>query len=78
MKKRQSSYSKKNIGMKENNKLRNARERMGLFKQLLALIEEYINNPELLSTRNIEIIRKIYKKFTILIEVLNNLKSTNP
>ncbi len=64
--------------MKENNKLRNARERMGLFKQLLALIEEYINNPELLSTRNIEIIRKIYKKFTILIEVLNNLKSTNP
>ncbi len=64
--------------MKENNKLRNARERMGLFKQLLALIEEYINNPELLSTRNIEIIRRIYKKFTILIEVLNNLKSTNP
>ena len=64
--------------MKENNKLRNARERMGLFKQLLALIEECINNPELLSTRNIEIIRKIYKKFTILIEVLNNLKSTNP
>ena len=64
--------------MKENNKLRNARERMDLFKQLLALIEEYINNPELLSTRNIEIIRKIYKKFTILIEVLNNLKSTNP
>lgn len=64
--------------MKENNKLRNARERMGLFKQLLALIEEYINNPELLSTRNIEIIRKIYKKFTILIEVLNNLKSTKP
>ena len=64
--------------MKENNKLRNARERMSLFKQLLALIEEYINNPELLSTRNIEIIRKIYKKFTILIEVLNNLKSTNP
>lgn len=64
--------------MKENNKLRNARERMGLFKQLLALIEEYINNPELLSTRNIEIIRKIYKKFTILIEVLNNQKSTNP
>ncbi len=64
--------------MKENNKLRNARERMGLFKQLLALIEEYINNPELLSTRNIEIIRKIYKKFTVLIEVLNNLKSTNP
>ena len=63
--------------MKENNKLRNARERMSLFKQLLALIEEYINNPELLSTRNIEIIRKIYKKFTILIEVLNNLKSTN-
>lgn len=60
--------------MKENNKLRNARERMGLFKQLLALIEEYINNPELLSTRNIEIIRKIYKKFTILIEVLNNQK----
>ena len=37
--------------MKENNKLRNARERMGLFKQLLALIEEYINNPELLSTQ---------------------------
>ena len=64
--------------MKENNKLRNARERMGLFKQLLALIEEYINNPELLSPRNIEIIRKIYKKFTILIEVLNNLKSTKP
>ena len=64
--------------MKENNKLRNARERMSLFKQLLVLIEEYINNPELLSTRNIEIIRKIYKKFTILIEVLNNLKSTNP
>jgi len=64
--------------MKEKNKLRNARERMGLFKQLLALIEEYINNPELLSTRNIEIIRRIYKKFTILIEVLNNLKSTNP
>ena len=64
--------------MKENNKLRNARERMGLFKQLLALIEKYINNPELLSARNIEIIRKIYKKFTILIEVLNNLKSTNP
>ena len=74
MKKRQSSYSKKNIGMKENNKLRNARERMGLFKQLLALIEEYINNPELLSARNIEIIRKIYKKLTILIEVLNNQK----
>ena len=64
--------------MKENNKLRNARERMDLFKQLLALIEEYINNPELLSARNIEIIRKIYKKLTILIEVLNNLKSTNP
>ena len=64
--------------MKENNKLRNARERMSLFKQLLALIEEYINNPELLSARNIEIIRKIYKKLTILIEVLNNLKSTNP
>ena len=64
--------------MKENNKLRNARERMGLFKQLLALIEKYINNPELLSARNIEIIRKIYKKFTILIEVLNNLKSTKP
>lgn len=64
--------------MKENNKLRNARERMGLFKQLLALIEKYINNPELLSARNIEIIRKIYKKLTILIEVLNNLKSTNP
>jgi hypothetical protein len=63
--------------MKENNKLRNARERMGLFKQLLALIEEYINNPELLSTRNIEIIRKIYKKFTILIEVLNNQKRQN-
>ena len=35
--------------MKENNKLRNARERMGLFKQLLALIEEYINNPEFVS-----------------------------
>ncbi len=64
--------------MKENNKLRNARERMGLFKQLLALIEKYINNPELLSARNIEIIRKIYKKLTILIEVLNNLKSTKP
>ena len=62
------------LRMKENNKLRNARERMGLFKQLLALIEEYINNPELLSTRNIEIIRKIYKKLTILIEVLNNQK----
>ena len=60
--------------MKENNKLRNARERMGLFKQLLALIEKYINNPELLSARNIEIIRKIYKKLTILIEVLNNQK----
>ena len=60
--------------MKENNKLRNARERMSLFKQLLALIEEYINNPELLSARNIEIIRKIYKKLTILIEVLNNQK----
>ena len=64
--------------MKENNKLRNARERMGLFKQFLSLIEKYINNPELLSARNIEIIRKIYKKLTILIEVLNNLKSTNP
>ena len=60
--------------MKENNKLRNARERMSLFKQLLALIEEYINNPELLSARNIEIIRKIYKKLTIFIEVLNNQK----
>lgn len=64
--------------MKENNKLRNARERMGLFKQLLALIEEYINNPELLSTRNIEIIRRIYKKFTILIDMLNNQKTKNP
>ena len=64
--------------MKENNKLRNARERMGLFKQLLALIEEYINNPELLSTRNIEIIRRIYKKFTILINMLNNQKTKNP
>jgi len=64
--------------MKENNKLRNARERMGLFKQLLALIEEYINNPELLSARNIEIIRRIHKRFTVLIEVLNNLKSTKP
>ena len=63
--------------MKENNKLRNARERMGLFKQLLALIEEYINNPELLSARNIEIIRKIYKKLTIFIEVLNNQKREN-
>ena len=63
--------------MKENNKLRNARERMGLFKQLLALIEKYINNPELLSARNIEIIRKIYKKLTILIEVLNNQKRQN-
>ena len=63
--------------MKENNKLRNARERMGLFKQLLALIEEYINNPELLSTRNIEIIRRIYKKFTILIDMLNNQKTKN-
>ena len=63
--------------MKENNKLRNARERMSLFKQFLSLIEKYINNPELLSARNIEIIRKIYKKLTILIEVLNNLKSTN-
>lgn len=60
--------------MKENNKLRNARERMGLFKQFLSLIEKYINNPELLSARNIEIIRKIYKKLTILIEVLNNQK----
>ena len=64
--------------MKENNKSRNARERMGLFKQLLALIEEYINNPELLSARNIEIIRRIHKRFTVLIEVLNNLKSTKP
>ena len=63
--------------MKENNKLRNARERMGLFKQFLSLIEKYINNPELLSARNIEIIRKIYKKLTILIEVLNNQKRQN-
>ena len=47
---------------------------MGLFKQFLSLIEKYINNPELLSARNIEIIRKIYKKLTILIEVLNNQK----
>ena len=60
--------------MKENNKLRNARERMSLFKQFLSLIEKYINNPELLSARNIEIIRKIYKKLTIFIEVLNNQK----
>ena len=63
--------------MKENNKWRNARERMSLFKQFLSLIEKYINNPELLSARNIEIIRKIYKKLTILIEVLNNLKRQN-
>ena len=61
-----------------NNNDQNPRKRMSLFKQFLSLIEEYINNPELLSARNIEIIRKIYKKFTILIEVLNNLKSTNP
>lgn len=61
-----------------NNIEQNPRKRMGLFKQFLSLIEKYINNPELLSARNIEIIRKIYKKLTILIEVLNNLKSTNP
>ena len=61
-----------------NNIEQNPRKRMSLFKQFLSLIEKYINNPELLSARNIEIIRKIYKKFTILIEVLNNLKSRNP
>lgn len=61
-----------------NNNDQNPRKRMSLFKQFLSLIEKYINNPELLSARNIEIIRKIYKKLTILIEVLNNLKSTNP
>ena len=57
-----------------NNNDQNPRKRMSLFKQFLSLIEKYINNPELLSTRNIEIIRKIYKKLTILIEVLNNQK----
>ena len=57
-----------------NNIEQNTRKRMGLFKQFLSLIEKYINNPELLSARNIEIIRKIYKKLTILIEVLNNQK----
>ena len=61
-----------------NHNEQNPRKRMSLFKQFLSLIEKYINNPELLSARNIEIIRKIYKKLTILIEVLNNLKSTNP
>ena len=61
-----------------NNNDQNPRKRMSLFKQFLSLIEKYINNPELLCARNIEIIRKIYKKLTILIEVLNNLKSTNP
>ena len=57
-----------------NNNDQNPRKRMSLFKQFLSLIEKYINNPELLSARNIEIIRKIYKKLTILNEVLNNQK----
>ena len=63
--------------MKENNKLRNARERMGLFKQFLSLIEKYINNPELLSARNIEIIRKICKLLMGIINMLNNQKDDN-
>ncbi len=61
--------------MKENNKSCNASNITNLLKNMLATIKDFHKNPEMISNRNVRILRKIHKLLTEIINMLNNQKS---
>ena len=59
------------------NKFKRAIQVTDLLKNILATVQELHKNPEVLSTRNLRILRKIHKLLTEIINVLNNQKDDN-
>lgn len=56
------------------NKVKRAIQVTNQLKNILATVEYFYNNPEVLSTRNLRIIRKICKLLMGIINMLNNQK----
>jgi len=61
--------------MSEKNKSRNASSITNQLKNMLAIIKDFYNNPEMISNLNVRILRKIHKILTEIINMLNNQKS---
>ncbi|WP_319504953.1 hypothetical protein [Bacteroides graminisolvens] len=61
--------------MSEKNKSRNASSITNQLKNMLAIIKDFHKNPEMISNRNVRILRKIHKILTEIINMLNNQKS---
>lgn len=59
------------------NKVKRAIQVTNQLKNILATVEYFYNNPEVLSTRNLRIIRKICKLLMGIIDMLNNQKDDN-
>ena len=59
------------------NKVKRAIQVTNQLKNILATVEYFYNNPEVLSTRNLRIIRKICKLLIEIINMLNNQKDDN-
>ncbi|GAK36103.1 hypothetical protein JCM15093_1245 [Bacteroides graminisolvens DSM 19988 = JCM 15093] len=59
------------------NKVKRAIQVTNQLKNILATVEYFYNNPEVLSTRNLRIIRKICKLLMGIINMLNNQKDDN-
>ena len=59
------------------NKVKRAIQVTNQLKNILATVEYFYNNPEVLSTRNLRIIRKICKLLMGIINMLNNQKYDN-
>ena len=59
------------------NKVKRAIQVTNQLKNILATVEYFYNNPEVLSTRNLRIIRKICKLLMEIINMLNNQKDDN-
>ena len=59
------------------NKVKRAIQVTNQLKNILAPVEYFYNNPEVLSTRNLRIIRKICKLLMGIINMLNNQKDDN-
>ena len=59
------------------NKVKRAIQVTNQLKNILATVEYFYNNPEVLPTRNLRIIRKICKLLMGIINMLNNQKDDN-
>ena len=59
------------------NKVKRAIQVTNQLKNILATVEYFYNNPEVLTTRNLRIIRKICKLLMGIINMLNNQKDDN-